>query len=1048
MKKIFKVFVAMLLTITCIAPLTEVSATENNNVAKVDHVYGEQIDLERVVSRNAGSGNGTHKYPNYMEGNTQYYRDGDIIEVNLKIPANTGVQLISQNIGYDKTKVELLSSERDISRSADSRFRDELGWTMDVVAKTTQANPEIVIFGGSNNYRDLTTKDFEGGSIAKIYFKVLDGIETKTGTPIDFTFYGFQAIEAREREVAGETKLVLDYVHIGYDPAHDGETAYATSPTQTIIAKKPTVTFNAENGFIKQSQARDLISQNDLKVYNKASASSSDGSELTVGVETPSFANIKAGTLGVYDVTYKYTNEGVTDTKVVKLNVVSDDAVISPEGKFAITAKNAIITEATAKALADQSGLIAVNKAVVTMSDGTTQTPVVNAVNFADIKAGKTGSYDVIYSYTAGSDTTSKTVKVNVVKDGTVISPDQDFGLYAEHGFIKDNEAKALQNKSQVIPYNKAEVIMSDGTKKAPENTISSGDWLSITSGTKGTYAVLYQYGSGANEVNAPVKLTVIDKDAPVSPDGKASLYAADVELSVTEAKALTAQTDLIALTKAAVTLSDGSTAVPTIASVDFASIKAGTEGTYPITYTYGTGEGKVEKTVNVVVSKDKENTIEAKDKIITQSEAKALDLKEDLRNINEVFVTAIDGSHPNAIVTTSQWADIKAGKVGTYVINYSFGVGDKKASIDVKVVIVEDGSVIGSDASLFARNGFMEQSKAKELKAKEDLIPYNAAVVTLLTGDTLLPVVNVAPADWTQLNSGALGTYVVNYSHEDLSKVVNTTVIRDDSEVSNDQKASLFAKNAFIQASEAKTLANKEALKEYNEASVTLINGTSANATVTIDGSDWLSIKAGKIGTYDVMYSYKNGTTEVSKVVKISVIEDNPVISNDGNVALNAESAEITHDVAKLVRTKEDLIVHNKVSVRLLDGTVEQPEIEITETALNDIKAGKVGTYAVVYSYGVKGTDGYVSKEVTITVVQKTEERLLFDYDNNKRIDIKDFAEFRLFYAGLYSMTEAEVILSDASGDGRIDVVDLAECKYYVSNSSDTPPTVIIPIK
>lgn len=1032
MKKIFKLVVAVFIAVTCVAPLQGIMAAP-----------GDPVDAIRTVSRNDGGGAlGTHKNASYVENGVQYYRDGDIIEVKIDLPADTDTQAYQQGIRYDSTKLELLSTNYDIQQSIDKHYLQQ-DWTA-YVSRLHNDQNTILIYGGSNNYTIESSKDKKGGTLAKMYFRVKDGGETVDGAPVVFEFPQFQTVK--------NTENGRIYTHVGYDPARDSETAYYTAPAQTIYLKKPTVSFNAENGFIKQSDAKNLANANELKPYNNVSAKMTDGSNVDVAVNAPKFTSIKNGELGSYDVTYSYNQSGNTGSSNVKLNVVSDDAIISPEKTFALDAKSAFITQSDAQALADQNALIGVNKATVLLADGTSATPNVTAASFASIKAGTLGTYDVTYSYGSGSDVASKTVKVTVVKDGSIISPNEDVSLYAENGFIKQADAKALASKDALIPYNNAEVVLLDGSKPKPTVDVSSSEWLAINIGTVGSYDVLYSYGSGSNTVNKRVKITVIKDGSEISPDKKASIYAQDAEISETEAKALTDVNALITLNNASVTLSDGSVLTPVISAPDYAKIKAGTIGNYHVEYSYGSGDTYVSKTVTLRVVEDKKHVITAEDKIITVDQAKALNAKEDLRTVNNVYVTAIDGTHPNAVVETNDWASIKAGTLGKYTITYSYGTGDKLVKATANVVIVENGSIINDKASLFAKSAFVTESVAKSFTVKEDLIPVNQAKVTLIDGTNANPTVQVNSAYWNLLKDGELGVYEVTYLHGSgsdlLSKKVNTTVIKDGSEISPNEEVSLYASNAFIQSSDAKKLVNKEQLRTYNKALVTLVDGSTANPAVNVSAQDWLAIQQGKIGSYDVLYSYGSGQSEVNKIVKIVVVADNPEISPNDKVALNATNGEIADTDAKKVTKKEDLIPYNNAVVTLEDGTTVNPEVAISTNNLNAIKEGKLGKYTIVYYYGEEGTDNYVEKTVTLEVVKKTEERLLFDYDKNGRIDVLDFTEFKRIFSDPGSATSVEMLLSDANSDGRVDVIDLSECQYYLSNPTVTPPTILVPIQ
>lgn len=291
--------------------------------------------------------------------------------------------------------------------------------------------------------------------------------------------------------------------------------------------------------------------------------------------------------------TYAYTQASESLSTTVKLNVIEDDSIISPNQDFAIFAKSGIIQQSDAQALLNRNELIPYNKATVTLSDGTSDTPVVTATSRLAIRAGILGTYPVTYSYGSGSNETSKTVNLRVVPDGEV-SPEKDFILYASDGFISQDEAKAITAQKDLIPYNNASVILSDGSDAVPG--VSTTSYADIKMGKLGTYKVTYRYGSGSNQVSKTVNLIV--HNGTVSPEKNFVLSASDGLISQSEAKTLSATSQLIPFNKASVAKKDGTTDVPTVTMLpfDWLATTSGIKGSYPVLYSYGSGVTKYKK--------------------------------------------------------------------------------------------------------------------------------------------------------------------------------------------------------------------------------------------------------------------------------------------------------------------------------------------------------------------------------------------------------------------------------------------------------------------
>ncbi|MDF9825239.1 hypothetical protein M2475_001695 [Breznakia sp. PF5-3] len=1028
--KLNKMFFAIALAITCILPssLLNVSAIVGDGVS----VYGP-IVMNNTVTWNDGTGYGVSA-PSYNEGGTTYYRNGSILEVRLSLPVDNYAISLKEEVHYDPTKVQLISTSDDILASLDSNFKAS-SWSNLVGIHSVSSTHSYILLRSSTYKTDVPIN--EGGAIAKIYFKINNGVETDAGTPITFDFKNYDAVD-----------IDFNWLTPGYDINDKINTMSCDLPSVTVMAKSPSVNFNAKDGFITQSDAKLINTAMDLKATNKVVAELGDGTPLNLTATASNLAAIKSGTLGAYTVTYSYSDAGLSDSKTVKLNVIEDGSTISPDGNNAVYAKDKIITQSEAKALSSTSQLINLNSAKVTKSDGTSAVPSVVCSQFSTLKTGKIGAYPVTYKYGSGQGLAEKTVNVVVVPDGSEISPDGKFAVYAESGFIKESIAKNLTNRNELRPYNKAIVYLADGTTANPDASVSANNWTEIRSGNKGGYDVYYAYGSGVNETDLKVKITVIGDNDEVSKNEKYSLSADDIELSESEAKALVSQSDLIDLANALVTDSDGNTYTPQISVSDWTNIKKGVIGDYTIVFSYGSGDDAVSKTVTLEIAKDKAHQIEGENAQITQTQARALVAKEDLIGINKVKVTAMDGTNPTPSVTTLDFASIKLGTIGTYEIAYTYGTGDKQVTETFRVNVIDDDAATDEYGSLSAKDGFIFQKDAKALRAKADLIPINKAVVMMLDGTTPTPNVNVTTGEWLDVLDGALGTYNVTYSYptpaSTLLKKVKLTVIKDGSEVSENEKASLYAKDKHITVSQAKALSAKTDLSTYNEALVTMFDGSTATPNVTVTNNEWLDIKKGTLGSYDVMYTYGTGDGYVEKTVKITVVSDEAVISPDGKVALEANDGEITNDDAKKITKAEDLIPFNEAEVVFADGTTAAPTVSISNGNLNNIKNGVLGDYNITYSYGTGSS--YVEKTVTISVVQKTRDVMLFDYNENGMVDSYDKARFSYYIMNEDSQTELVLLLSDANGNGIIDSYDVARINYHLMNPSDEPPYVKVP--
>lgn len=293
---------------------------------KADRVDGEpmyEIMPIHTVTRNDGGGAyGTHEKASYEENGIQYFRDGDIIEVTISLPAEHGSIAFQDCVNYDKSKVTLLSGYYDI-RSTLARNYIDATWSTQVSALNN--DPEhILVYGTTADYTQ--GGEFGGGILAKMYFRVLPGVETAEGTAITFNFSQFQT--------AGYSNGARVYTHAGYDANRDAETAYFIPAPITVTAKTPGNGGGEEPKSVAPtldiSESNVAIFEGDLfdpSAYIKSAACESDAtidaSSVVISEGTGTFTKHQP-VAGSYVFKYTVTNDaGDTTEKTLTLAVAA-----------------------------------------------------------------------------------------------------------------------------------------------------------------------------------------------------------------------------------------------------------------------------------------------------------------------------------------------------------------------------------------------------------------------------------------------------------------------------------------------------------------------------------------------------------------------------------------------------------------------------------------------------------------------------------------------------------------------------------------------------
>ncbi|MDD8049336.1 MAG: hypothetical protein PHH04_07040 [Thomasclavelia sp.] len=791
-------------------------------------------------------------------------------------------------------------------------------------------------------------------------------------------------------------------------------------PDGSVVSPDKKFAINASDQIINQTEAKALTGEDKLVTTQSAIVYMADGTTKIPTVDSKgNWSNIHSGIVGSYDIDFSYTLNGVSATKTAKLTVVSDKDIITPDRTAALHSEDASITQLQAVGLNVYTDINKYTNAYVILANGTRTTPITTVVDFTTIKAGTVGTYPVAYNYGTGSNAINSSVNLTVTTEPkhTVI---------ASNGWIKASQAKALNSVDDLVSYNKASVTTLGGTTAKPNVTTTS--WPSIKAGVNGVYDITYSYGTGLQEGTKTVQIHVIPDGTIISPNEDFALYADGGYIYASDAKSLTELKDVIPYNNAFVELLDSATRVePTVTCSSYSSIKAGITGNYEVTYSYGTGSNTVTKTVNLSVIPDGtpvvgDYVIMADSSFLQQSEAKALTDSNDLITINNARVILYKtGTVTAPTISVPDFASIKAGTLGTYKATYSYSNSTGSSNISVNEIVVPDGSEIGDNFALYAKNGVITPTEAKALTNITGLIPYNNAIVYLLDGKTTTPT-KITTSNFTSISSGIEGNYNVTYRYEEGTSAKEKTVnlVVTPGIISPDRSFALYAEDAIISPTEAKALTSTSDLITLNKAKVTTANGTTA--TPNVSTTSWTAIKAGNEGTYEVTYTYGSGSNAVSTTVKLTVAD-----GIGTNFKIKAENAIITIDEAKVLTARTDLININKAKVTLKDGTTVTPTVSVTAADWLSIKNGDKGTYNVMYSY----TLGSETEDVTVVLT-------VYDPAGGTISPNKDF----VIYADGTILTQKEAMALT----GMSDINKYTNAYVGLLDGTTTTPTISVP--
>ena len=243
-----------------------------------------------------------------------------------------------------------------------------------------------------------------------------------------------------------------------------------------------------------------------------------DGNTIIPNVTAKEFNQIQTGKAGLYDITFSIVN-GKGASKTVKLTVLEDGSEITPDGKGYVYAENKQITQADAKTLENKEELIKLMN-VSASYDGKIITPKVTAKNFTEIKTGTIGIYDIRFSIQEGngklkSVQTNKDVKLTIMSDESVTTPDGKGNVSAMNAEISVSNAKGLTSKEDLVSVMKA-TASYDGVSIVP--AVQVADFATINQGKLGTYDVTFSIENG-QKAEVSVELKVVSDEVIVKPE-------------------------------------------------------------------------------------------------------------------------------------------------------------------------------------------------------------------------------------------------------------------------------------------------------------------------------------------------------------------------------------------------------------------------------------------------------------------------------------------------------------------------------------------------
>ncbi|MEA4922123.1 MAG: hypothetical protein VB031_02010 [Eubacteriaceae bacterium] len=715
-----------------------------------------------------------------------------------------GVKSDSGKLATKTVKITVVDNDSGIS--SDGKYAITAS---DYTMKLAEANALTLSSSGKCTWLDNKTDPFvtkadgttvDYTSIDTVKFKELQG--ASVAKAFDYTYeYKIDATETISRPVK---------INVTEDGSH------------TAIQAMPAILTTDEAKVLNAAAAKDLYKTNSVEVYTgvtdtgktKVDLDDTANKEKLGGEMTHAdLTALNNGTEGLYPVKYKYFYNGTsasTEFKEADTNiaVVPNGAAISTDKTSAVVGGNSIsMSSADAKTkITDTDALATLCDTVgYRISDTSTELVPVGHITVAtdslsEMMTGKPGVYKVTFSVgSKGNDNyAAKDVTVAIYDDDAATAEKDGATKAAVWGsdtILTEKQAKAMEkagasvtdgalikaNSVQGFAY---EYTENDYVTEAPKVSYAAGTAESIAAGTKGEYTVKYKMTDKSDaslSAEKALKIFVVSDEAVISTDKTDAVYAQDALIKVSDAKAMSDDSDLIKANKAE-GIKDGATAsagdIGVVSSKDFNNINMGPgvldEGVYDVKYTVGDAEKSVRLTV---VSDDTVITgssgISGRDYFIQKSDLPALTEGTFLEKGNVTGYDAsgdtVKGNQTNAgrfAVDESDYSVLKAGSAGkTYGVETAYGTAKKMINVTVADSVAASQS---NNETIAASNFKLTQKEAASVE--KDRSTLSSANLDMLIAKAAAKAIDgngagVAVTKVTQLIKAQNGTYRVTFA-------------------------------------------------------------------------------------------------------------------------------------------------------------------------------------------------------------------------------------------------------------------------------------------
>ena len=703
----------------------------------------------------------------------------------------------------------------------------------------------------------------------------------------------------------------------------------------------------------------------------KANTNLDDPSKIVV--DSANINDIKAGTPGTYDVTFKFVDDQ-TVSKTVKLTIVDDSYVVDQDRQkaYALTVQNHMISEAEAKTITNTELIdnMVVSATMINVTDPQNPVDVKNEVSvksptIAAINTGGVTIHNVIFQVPATGIKTAD-AKLTVRPNDSIPTGDQK-------GYIFAQDAK-INNKNKPTTLNDLKSVMQvsakyDGVDMTSNVTASSPNEADILAGTVGSYEVTWTLAVNGQTKTVTKMLTIVDDNTTCDEVSGVCIAAQDFDIELTKIITNPTITENEIKTLAQVkawSMIDGSDRYDDVVldPNDYATITSQTTTGIVSGVTFSVPSTSATKDVTATIVDNANYTINADNFAVSVKDAPSLtsDLVKLPDNAN-VSVSPV-GQVADVTVDSAQLKAIQNAVVGQYPLTLTY----KGVTKEIKVTVYDDNTNTDNDADKDQAQIFLTADSQVKLRTNnsknnptlttvadfnKDKVAGTNAKAWLLDGTAA----TVQEVSGSQTVLDQPGLYVVklkgtnNAGLETSVKEVLVSVV-DDNTNCNDEVC-ISAQPIEILLSEASIYDEAMAKDRAQPIKAWYVNKADAitQDQIKADASDIAIVNKQTTGTVlsGGQKFQVNGAKPLTNGVDVTITEDKA-----GSFTITGNNLKYHQDDAKALtdaQIKDDGIV-SIVNANGVDVTnVMLAKVSVDQAQFATIKNGTLGTHDLKFT-------------------------------------------------------------------------------------------------